>query len=49
MSKFLNRLLGLEVEVQNALFKYFSDTMEAVIRISKRMGRYDPGIIGNSY
>lgn len=46
MTKFLNRLLGLEVDVQNALFKYFSDTMEAIIRQAKRAGRYDAGIIG---
>jgi len=46
MTKFLNRLLGLEVDVQNALFKYFSDTMEAVIKQAKRTGRYDSGIIG---
>lgn len=48
MTKFLNRLLGLEVDVQNALFKYFSDTMEAVIKQAKRTGRYDSGIIGMS-
>ncbi|CAG2101520.1 unnamed protein product, partial [Medioppia subpectinata] len=45
MTKFLNRLLGLNVELQNALFKYFSDTMEAVIKDAKRSGRYDSGII----
>ena len=48
MTKFLNRLLGLNVELQNALFKYFSDTMEAVIKDAKRTGRYDSGIIGMS-
>lgn len=47
MTKFLNRLLGLEVKVQNALFKYFSDTLDAVIKQAKRAGRYDSGIIGN--
>jgi hypothetical protein len=49
MTKFLNRLLGLEVELQNALFKYFSDTMEAVIKQAKRTGRFDSGIIGMIY
>ncbi|XP_054166800.1 protein strawberry notch homolog 1-like [Oppia nitens] len=48
MTKFLNRLLGLRVEIQNALFKYFSDTMDAVIRQAKRTGRYDSGIINLS-
>ena len=31
MSKFLNRILGLPVELQNYLFKYFSDTLNAII------------------
>lgn len=46
INKFLNRILGLEVELQNALFKYFNDTMEAVIKQAKRSGKYDSGIIG---
>lgn len=49
MTKFLNRLLGLNVELQNALFKYFNETMEAVIKQAKRTGRYDSGIIGLSF
>ena len=46
MNKFLNRLLGLEVELQNALFQYFSDTLDAVIKRAKKLGRYDLGIMG---
>ena len=46
INKFLNRLLGLNVQLQNSLFKYFSETMEAVIKQAKRTGRYDSGIIG---
>lgn len=45
ISKFLNRLLGVEVELQNAIFKFFTDTLEAVVRDAKRMGTYDEGII----
>ncbi|XP_071480691.1 protein strawberry notch homolog 1-like [Diadema antillarum] len=47
--KFLNRLLGMEVETQNALFKYFSDTMVAIISRAKKDGQWDAGImdIGN--
>jgi hypothetical protein len=45
MSKFLNRLLGIEVELQNGIFQYFSDTLEAVVKQAKRLGRYDIGII----
>ena len=41
MSKFLNRILGMHVEKQNLLFKYFSDTLAAIIQQAKRSGRYD--------
>ncbi|GAB6030353.1 Protein strawberry notch 1 [Chamberlinius hualienensis] len=45
MSKFLNRILGLEVSLQNKLFKYFSDTLAAVISQAKKAGRFDMGIL----
>ena len=45
MSKFLNRILGIHVEKQNLLFKYFSDTLSAIIQGAKRSGRYDQGIL----
>jgi len=45
MSKFLNRILGMHVEKQNLLFKYFSDTLAAIISQAKRTGRYDQGIL----
>jgi len=45
MSKFLNRILGMHVEKQNLLFKYFSDTLAAIIQQAKRSGRYDQGIL----
>ena len=41
MSKFLNRILGMHVEKQNLLFKYFSDTLAAIISQAKRSGRCD--------
>ena len=41
MSKFLNRILGLKVELQNILFKYFADTLAAIISSAKRAGKYD--------
>jgi hypothetical protein len=31
MSKFLNRILGLPVTLQNTLFKYFTDTLNSII------------------
>uniref|UniRef100_A0A8C2QP55 Protein strawberry notch homolog 2 n=1 Tax=Cricetulus griseus TaxID=10029 RepID=A0A8C2QP55_CRIGR len=46
ITKFLNRILGLEVHKQNALFQYFSDTFDHLIEIDKKEGRYDMGILG---
>ena len=37
MSKFLNRILGMHVEKQNLLFKYFSDTLAAIIQQAKSL------------
>ncbi|XP_061654935.1 protein strawberry notch homolog 1 isoform X3 [Phyllopteryx taeniolatus] len=45
IGKFLNRILGMEVHQQNALFQYFSDTLAAVIQEAKRSGRFDMGIL----
>jgi hypothetical protein len=46
ISKFLNRILGMPVELQNRLFKYFTDTLQAIIQQAKKMGRFDLGILG---
>lgn len=46
ISKFLNRILGMPVELQNRLFKYFTDTLAAIITQAKKMGRFDLGILG---
>lgn len=48
ISKFLNRILGMEVALQNAMFKYFSETLTAIILDAKRSGRWDMGILGKS-
>ncbi|XP_057655620.1 protein strawberry notch-like isoform X10 [Diorhabda carinulata] len=45
MSKFLNRILGMPVDLQNRLFKYFTDTLAAIITSAKRSGRFDLGIL----
>ena len=47
ISKFLNRILGMEVNVQNMLFKYFNATLSTVIMQAKRNGRWDMGILGD--
>ena len=46
MSKFLNRILGMEVEMQNHVFAYFMSSLEAIIQQAKRDGKYDMGILG---
>lgn len=44
--KFLNRLLGLPVHAQNALFQYFSDIVAELVAQAKHDGTYDMGIMG---
>jgi hypothetical protein len=45
INKFLNRLLGCPVELQNAIFTFFSDCLAAVILEAKRTGKWDMGIL----
>ncbi len=47
MSRFLNRILGIRVQMQNALFRFFSDVLNAVIVNARRSGSWDLGILGN--
>jgi len=49
MSKFLNRILGMPVDLQNRLFKYFTDTLHEIIKQAKKTGRFDLGILGNIF
>lgn len=45
INKFLNRILGITVDLQNYLFQYFTDTLNAVINQAKKSGRFDMGIL----
>ncbi|XP_063311626.1 protein strawberry notch homolog 2 isoform X1 [Pelobates fuscus] len=45
VTKFLNRMLGLEVHKQNSLFQFFSETFDFLIEKDKREGKYDMGIL----
>ncbi|KXJ14796.1 protein strawberry notch homolog 1 [Exaiptasia diaphana] len=45
LSRFLNRILGISVQLQNLLFGYFMDTLAAIILQAKRSGRWDEGIL----
>ncbi|KAH0549995.1 protein strawberry notch isoform X2 [Cotesia glomerata] len=45
ISKFLNRILGMPVDLQNRLFQYFTDTLNAIITQAKKTGRFDMGIL----
>ena len=40
-----SELTGLEVDIQNALFDYFSKTLQAIILASKQSGSFDMGIM----
>uniref|UniRef100_A0AAQ4QES5 Protein strawberry notch homolog 2 n=1 Tax=Gasterosteus aculeatus aculeatus TaxID=481459 RepID=A0AAQ4QES5_GASAC len=48
ITKFLNRILGLEVHKQNFLFQYFTDNFDYLIEKDKKEGKYDMGILGTS-
>ena len=41
----MNRLLGVSVQLQNAIFTFFSDVLAAVILEAKRTGKWDMGIL----
>lgn len=43
---FLNRSLGVPVDLQNRLFKYFADTLNATILKAKKENQFDQGILG---
>src|SRR5437773_4995607 len=42
--RFLNRVLALEVEQQNALFDYFADLFDQTLRYAKANGTFDEGV-----
>lgn len=46
LSRFLNRLLGVPVRLQNKLFAYFTDTLANIVKKAKRAGSWDGGIRG---
>ena len=42
--RFLNRVLALDVEPQNALFDYFAELFDQTVRYAKATGTYDEGV-----
>jgi hypothetical protein len=42
--RFLNRVLALEVDQQNALFDYFANLFEQTVRYTKANGTFDDGV-----
>jgi hypothetical protein len=42
--RFLNRVLALDVEHQNALFDHFSDLFDQTVRYAKANGTFDEGV-----
>lgn len=45
ITRFLNRVLGMRVKVQNGLFEYFAETMDCYVAYAKRIGKFDQGIM----
>ena len=45
ISRFLNRILGLPVQLQNLVFSYFTDTIASLVQKAKREGKWDSGIL----
>lgn len=45
ISRFLNRILGLPVDLQNLVFSYFTDTIASLVQKAKREGKWDSGIL----
>lgn len=46
LQKFLNRVLGLPVHAQTAVFNYFTGIINELIRRAKAEGNFDRGIVG---
>lgn len=46
MARFLNRILGMPVHLQNQLFDYFTNILDDIIEREKDAGRFDMGIMG---
>ncbi len=44
VSKFLNRVLMLDVKTQNALFEAFADEMATAIKSDQELGLFDEGV-----
>jgi hypothetical protein len=44
VSKFLNRLLGAPVEMQNMIFTYYTAIFDADVQAAKRTGTYNEGV-----
>lgn len=46
ITRFLNRILGMPVDLQNHLFEYFTKTLDDIIQREKDAGRFEMGICG---
>src|SRR5205823_13922902 len=42
--RFLNRVLSLDVEPQNALFDYFAELFDQTVRYARANGTFDEGV-----
>lgn len=44
MSRFLNRILGMPVKLQNQTFSYFAGTLSAIVTRARKNGQWERGI-----
>ena len=44
ISKFLNRILAIDIHRQNAMFTFFSDIFDSVVTNAKETGTFDDGV-----
>ena len=49
ISRFLNRILGTRVQMQNSVFRFFSDVLNSVLVDARRSGSWDMGILGQCH
>ena len=45
VARFMNRLLGVDVKLQNAVFSFFGEILKLTIQDARRSGQWDSGIL----
>lgn len=45
ISRFLNRLLGIKVDLQNTIFSFYLSVLNKIVKDEKKAGKWDSGIL----